>query len=315
MDGPRRVQGEPVESCAQGWWRWDLATAAGEGSRGAELELGAEVVGIVVVIIEPAPEAEQGEHVFADRREQGGDVVVGRGRQAAKARPGVRVVRRSREHSITQERVDVPVQGERGVKSLHKGDRGAAGALAALGSAQLDPPLARHPSLPFEDHAEADRERFGRELWMLRFGLDLHYPVPPLRTIWYPTHVPLSFLAYAVWAAAAAAALVWTQRREAAWLRRVERLGLAGFGLWSLSMICGGIWGVVAWGAYFLWDPKVVWSVILWFHYASFVHVRFTPSLRARPWVTAALAVVGFAWVLVAYVGTSFFFGKSSHAF
>ena len=28
-----------------------------------------------------------------------------------------------------------------------------------------------------------------------------------------------------------------------------------------------------------------------------------------------ALALVGFVWVLVAYVGTSFLFGRSSHAF
>ena len=29
------------------------------------------------------------------------------------------------------------------------------------------------------------------------------YPVLPLRTIWYPLHVPLSFVSYALWAAAA----------------------------------------------------------------------------------------------------------------
>ena len=36
---------------------------------------------------------------------------------------------------------------------------------------------------------------------------------------------------------------------------------------------------------------------------------------RFRPWVRPALAWIGVAWVIVAYVGTSFFFGKSSHAF
>ena len=30
---------------------------------------------------------------------------------------------------------------------------------------------------------------------------------------------------------------------------------------------------------------------------------------------TVLLLAVGFAWVMVAYVGTSFFFGRSSHAF
>ena len=149
----------------------------------------------------------------------------------------------------------------------------------------------------------------------LRFPLDLVYPPPLMRTLWYPLHVPLSFLSYALWAASAAAGLVWLRDRDPAWLARVDRLALQGFGLWSVSMICGGVWGVLAWGAYFMWDPKIIWSVILWFHYASFIHLRMTPSLADRPWIRPALALVGLAWVFVAYVGTSFFFGRSSHAF
>jgi ABC-type transport system involved in cytochrome c biogenesis permease subunit len=144
---------------------------------------------------------------------------------------------------------------------------------------------------------------------------DLRWPPPLMRTIWYPLHVPLSFLAYATWTAAAAAALAWARDRDAAWLGRIDRLALWGFGLWSLAMVTGGVWGVVAWGAYFLWDPKVVWSTILWFHYAAFVHVRLTPALRGRAWPRPLLAAIGFVFVLVAYVGTSFLFAGSSHAF
>jgi ABC-type transport system involved in cytochrome c biogenesis permease subunit len=149
----------------------------------------------------------------------------------------------------------------------------------------------------------------------LRFPLELGFPPPLMRTLWYPLHVPLSFAAYAIWAAAAAAGLVWFRERDPLWLARVDKFALQGFGLWSLSMICGGFWGVVAWGAYFLWDVKVIWSVLLWFHYASFLHVRLTPSLVTSPWIRPALAVLGLLWVFVAYVGTSFFFGRSSHAF
>jgi ABC-type transport system involved in cytochrome c biogenesis permease subunit len=149
----------------------------------------------------------------------------------------------------------------------------------------------------------------------LSFPGDLRWPPPLMRTIWYPLHVPLSVLAYAAWAAAAAAAVAFWAGREGDWLELVDRLALWGLVLWSLSMVTGGVWGVVAWGAWFMWDPKVIWSVLLWFHYAAFVHVKLTPSLQARAWVRPALAVVGFAFVLVAYVGTSFFFGRSSHAF
>ena len=141
--------------------------------------------------------------------------------------------------------------------------------------------------------------------------------VPPLmRTIWYPLHVPLSFLAYGLWAAGAAASLAWLSGgRRDEHLRLVDKLSLQGLAVWSVAMIFGSIWGVVAWGAYFLWDPKVLWSVILWFHYATFVHLRLAPTLAARPWARPAMALLGVGFVFVAFVGTSFFFGRSTHAF
>jgi len=147
------------------------------------------------------------------------------------------------------------------------------------------------------------------------FPMEVTYPSPLLLTVWYPLHIPLSFLSYALWTGAAAAAVAFAVDRADAWVVQMERHALWGFGLWTAAMVCGGIWGVLAWGAYFLWDPKVLWSLILWFHFASFVHVRLTPSLRSRTWVRPVLAWLGLCWVLVAYVGTSFFFGDSSHAF
>lgn len=147
------------------------------------------------------------------------------------------------------------------------------------------------------------------------FPQELKEPGALLRTIWYPLHVPLSFVAMGFWVSSAAAGLCWAIDKDRTWLQRTDHLALQGLGLWSASMIFGGIWGVVAWGAYFMWDPKMLWSVILWFHYSAFVHVRLTPSLQSRAWVRPALAGLGVAWMFVAYVGTSFFFGKSSHAF
>lgn len=153
-------------------------------------------------------------------------------------------------------------------------------------------------------------------------GVALSFPrtigvvAPLLRTVWYPLHVPLSFVAYGLWAAGAAASVVWLAGgRRDEWLRLVDKLALQGLAVWSVAMIFGSIWGVVAWGSYFLWDPKILWSVILWFHYATFVHLRLAPTLATRPWTRPAMALLGFAFVFVAFVGTSFFMGRSTHAF
>jgi len=147
------------------------------------------------------------------------------------------------------------------------------------------------------------------------FPSQLREPGALLRTIWYVLHVPLSFFGLAVFLAAAAASLAWGVTQDRAWLQRVDRFALQGLGLWTAAMTFGGVWGVVAWGAAFMWDPKLIWSVLLWFHYSAFVHVRLTPSLQARAWMRPLLAGLGVVWIMVAYVGTSFFFGKSAHAF
>jgi len=157
----------------------------------------------------------------------------------------------------------------------------------------------------------------------LLFQRDVAYPPPLMQTIWYPLHVPASFAAYALWTAATAGAVArWRLAGGGgdvggevhAVHQRVERQTFWGWAVFSLSMIFGGAWGYVAWGAYFLWDPKLVWSVILWLFFAAVVHVKYWPSWD-RPGPRAVLGAVGWVVLLVAYVGTSFLFGHSSHSF
>ncbi len=154
----------------------------------------------------------------------------------------------------------------------------------------------------------------------LLFETGLFYPPPLLTTIWYPLHVPASFLAYALWTSCAMAGLAILVTPGATPEYRT-RLGLAiegrafwGWWIFTVSMVFGGIWGYVAWGALFLWDPKLVWSVILWLFWSGFVHLRYWPA-AARPRVRGGLALVGLLVLMIAYVGTSFLFGHGSHSF
>lgn len=149
----------------------------------------------------------------------------------------------------------------------------------------------------------------------LLFERGTFFPPPLMKTIWYPLHVPATFVAYALWTSAAAGGLALLMGHPDNGLRRyVEGHLFWGFGWFSVSMVFGGLWGYVAWGAYFLWDPKVVWSVVLWLYFAGLIHLRYWPG-GLRPRVRGALALMGFPLLLVAYVGTSFLFAHSSHSF
>ncbi len=65
------------------------------------------------------------------------------------------------------------------------------------------------------------------------------------------------------------------------------------FPIWTLAIIFGAIWAEQAWGRYWGWDPKEVWSFITWVVFASYLHARATVGWRGRR--AALLAVVGFA--------------------
>jgi cytochrome c-type biogenesis protein CcsB len=64
------------------------------------------------------------------------------------------------------------------------------------------------------------------------------------------------------------------------------------FPIWTLAIIFGAIWAEEAWGRYWGWDPKEVWSFVTWVAFAGYLHARATVGWRGRR--AAVLAVVGF---------------------
>jgi cytochrome c-type biogenesis protein CcsB len=65
------------------------------------------------------------------------------------------------------------------------------------------------------------------------------------------------------------------------------------FPIWTLAVIFGAIWAEEAWGRYWGWDPKEVWSFVTWVVFAGYLHARATVGWRGRR--AAVLALIGFA--------------------
>ncbi len=134
-------------------------------------------------------------------------------------------------------------------------------------------------------------------------------PLPPvLKTLWFELHVVLAFLSYALFGIGALVGVLKGDKKEGMQYRAL----LIGYCLFSLSMIFGGIWAYLAWGTYWLWTPKELWTTLVWLFYSLYLHARLLRGWTGK--FSAILGIAGFAVVMFAYLGVSLLM-KSSHAF
>jgi ABC-type transport system involved in cytochrome c biogenesis permease subunit len=149
-------------------------------------------------------------------------------------------------------------------------------------------------------------------LWALSFKPS-SMPLPQiLDTLWFEMHVVLAFFSYALFIVGAVLCGAFLINGELACLDIQFKTALIGWSFFSASMVAGGIWGYYAWGTYWLWTAKELWTSILWLFYALLLHLR----LKGARWdrVTAWMGIAGAAVMLFTYLGVSMLM-KSSHSF
>lgn len=175
----------------------------------------------------------------------------------------------------------------------------------------------------------------GAALIVLGVGtLNFYVPVTPLppalQSYWLVIHVFVATLAtgfFSVGAGLSVVQLLQT-KREAGRLSRLTflstmpkadalenlayRVIVVGFVFWTFTLIAGSIWAFHAWGRYWGWDTKEVWTFIIWVLFAGYIHARATRGWRGTR--SAWLALIGFSAVAFNYTVVNLFF-KGLHAY
>ncbi|MGC4116033.1 MAG: cytochrome c biogenesis protein CcsA [Myxococcales bacterium] len=82
-----------------------------------------------------------------------------------------------------------------------------------------------------------------------------------------------------------------------------HRAILVGLPLLGLGIVMGAFWAYDAWGTYWSWDPKEIWSLVSFLVYTLYLHTRRTLGWTGRR--TAVIAIVGFALVVFTYLGVN----------
>ena len=88
------------------------------------------------------------------------------------------------------------------------------------------------------------------------------------------------------------------------------RIVCLGFPLLTLGLMLGCVWGKLAWGDYWNWDPKEMWSFASWLVYVIYFHWRYAFG-KSHPKITSFWAVLGLIFIIITllWVNLSRIFG------
>ena len=90
------------------------------------------------------------------------------------------------------------------------------------------------------------------------------------------------------------------------------RFAIIGFIFWTFTLIAGSIWANDAWGRYWGFDTKEVWTFVIWVLYAGYIHARATRGWRGTR--SAWLSIIGFTAVMFNFTIVNMFF-KGLHVY
>lgn len=94
-------------------------------------------------------------------------------------------------------------------------------------------------------------------------------------------HVPAAWLAYVCFAMVLVGSVAHLLTRDLRWDRTAQAAAELGVGMTVLAIALGSLWGRPVWGAWWVWDPRLVTTVVLALVYAGYLSVRGLSDDRA----------------------------------
>ena len=128
--------------------------------------------------------------------------------------------------------------------------------------------------------------------------------LPPALQSWlFAPHVFVYMLSYVLMTKAAVQATIQLSGGQAkdnllSPEEATYRMVCAGFPLLTLGLILGSVWGQLAWGDWWGWDPKELWSLASWLIYVGYFHFRYMFGKRF-PQSNSLLAVTGLFVIII----------------
>ena len=129
--------------------------------------------------------------------------------------------------------------------------------------------------------------------------------LPPALQSWlFGPHVAVYMLGYIIMTKASVQAVMQLIGKKQTSPELVDyeqgtyRLVRMGFVFLTMGLLLGSYWGKIAWGDYWSWDPKEMWSLATWLIYLVYFHFRYMQG-RKFPRINSILALTGLAAIII----------------
>ncbi len=127
---------------------------------------------------------------------------------------------------------------------------------------------------------------------------------PALQSPLFGPHVAVYMLSYILMAKAAVQAWLGLVQPEAKlelskdYEKSAYLMVCISFPFLSLGLFLGSFWGKLAWGDWWGWDPKELWSLACWLMVAFYFHWRYLYG-QTRPRINCIWVILGFVFIVI----------------
>ena len=108
-------------------------------------------------------------------------------------------------------------------------------------------------------------------------------------------HVPSAWVSFLAFFVTFVGGIVYLWKRDVTWDRLAYSSAEIGVLFTTLVLITGPIWAKPVWGAWWVWDPRLTTTLVLWLIYVAYLMVRaYAPEKEQGARFAAVVGIIGF---------------------
>ncbi|MDD5605258.1 MAG: cytochrome c biogenesis protein [Dehalococcoidales bacterium] len=119
-------------------------------------------------------------------------------------------------------------------------------------------------------------------------------------------HVPVAWIAFLAFFVTCIGSIVYLVKRDTKWDNIASASAEIGLVFITLVLVTGPIWAKPAWGVWWVWEPRLTTSLILWFIYIAYFIIRgYVAGAERKARFGAVVGIIGFLNVPLVFLSVT----------